>query len=93
MFELMKTLLDHHIHRLWQHYGSYSRVAQNLGLDVRSFRRGRNGIMPKPAARIIIASGKLLALRQLLRELVAAGDLKPEAVRRAWRTVQGSRSQ
>ncbi len=88
----MKTQLDLHIYRLWRHYGSYSRVAKKLGLDVRSFRRGRNGIMPKPASLILITSGKLLALRQLLQTLVASGDLKPEAIRRAWKNVRAPRA-
>lgn len=84
----MNTQLDYHIERLRQRHGSYTRVAKHIGIDPRSFRRGRNGRMAKPAERIILASGRLLSLQLLLRELVRTGDLKPSALNRAWRKTR-----
>lgn len=84
----MKTSLDYHIHRLWQHHGSYTKVARAVGIDPRSFRRGRNGQMARPAERLLITNGRLLALRQLIQELVRSGALKPADINNAWRKVR-----
>lgn len=89
----MKTQLHSHIERLRHFHGSYSQAARAIGMDVRSFRRGRNSCMSKAAGLHIIAEGKLLALRMVLRALVAEGIVPHKAVRQALRKVLASRSQ
>lgn len=89
----MKTQLHTHIERLRHFHGSYSQAARAIGMDVRSFRRGRNSCMSRAAGLHIIAEGKLLTLRMVLRALVAEGTVSPKVVRQALRKVLASRSQ
>lgn len=89
----MKTRLHTHIERLRLFHGSYSQAARAIGMDVRSFRRGRNCSMSKSAGLHIIAEGKLLALRMVLRTLINDGMVSPLAIRQALRKALGSRSQ
>lgn len=89
----MKTQLHTHIERLRRFYGSYSQAARAIGMDVRSFRRGRNSSMSKTATLHIIAASKLLTLRMVLRTLADEGAVSPLAIRQALRKALGSRSQ
>lgn len=83
----MKTQLDRHIDRLRDYHGSYSQAARAIGLNVRTFRRGRNSTMPRPAKTLIITAGRLLVMRLLVRELVKSGAVSPQALICAWRKV------
>ncbi|MDY0204617.1 MAG: hypothetical protein RBR49_10920 [Desulfovibrio desulfuricans] len=49
--------------------------------------------MSRAAGLHIIAEGKLLTLRMVLRALVAEGTVSPKVVRQALRKVLASRSQ
>lgn len=83
----MKTSTYIHLHRLVRLHGSYSQTARALGMDVRNLRRNRHGDMKPPTRRTLVMAGKLLMLRQLLRELVRSGALTPAQLRAAWAAI------
>ena len=64
-----------HIRRLLCAYGSFSRVANVLGVGSRVFRSQRNGTMPKAIKASLASASHALFLRSLLQEILRSGGL------------------
>lgn len=86
----MKTATQHHLSRLVNAHGTYSHVARSLGFTPRHMRRMRSADMSPSCNRTLLMAGKLLLLRQLLRELRASGALTSPQLAAAWKRVHES---
>lgn len=84
----MRIATQHHLSRLVHAHGTYSDVARSLGLTPRYMRRLRSVDMSPSCNRTLLMAGKLLLLRQLLRELRASGGLTPSQIAEAWQRIR-----
>ena len=79
--------MQHHLSRLVRHHRTYSDVARFLGITPRYMRLIRNGKTSASCQRDICVAGKLLQLRELLRELMASGALSSAQIAEAWARI------
>jgi len=79
----MNTTTPHHLRRLLFRHGTFTAVAQALGLAPRVFRYQRGGAMPKSTRSSLVAAARALFLRALVRELLSAGAVEKDMLRAA----------
>lgn len=80
----MKKATQYHLTRLVHVHGTYSHVARSVGVTPRWIRLVRNGGSPNSNNRTLLMAGKLLLLRELLRELRISGVLTSSQLATAW---------
>lgn len=85
----MKKATQLYLSRLVRAHGSYSHTARALGITPRWMRRIRSEEVPPSCNRTLLMAGKLLLLRELLRELRISGVLTSSQLASAWGRING----
>lgn len=88
----MKKATQYHLSRLVRAHGTYSHVARAVGVTPRWIRLVRNGGSPNSNNRTLLMAGKLLLLRELLRELRSSGALTSTHLAAAWSCIYAKQS-
>lgn len=79
----MNKTTQAYLDKLLRRHGTFGNVAAHIGVDERTLRRHRNESQTKASRNLITAMGKILFLKQVLKNLIAAESIPPNVVRKA----------